>query len=100
MYLEYGFPTVAALALLGVFLIDRSGHPKAASASLFVALICILVPEIVNFYKKADDRVEKLANENYNKTFLNAKDISDLRTDYRELKKALDDLNKNENKVE
>lgn len=98
-YLEYGFPTIAAIFLVVVFLIDRTGHPKAASASLLLALICILVPEIVRFYKKVDNTTEKLANENYIMVQNNGKEIVDLKAQNKILNNRLDSLSEQINKI-
>ena len=98
-YLEYGFPTVAAIFLVAVFVIDRIGHPKAAFASLLLALICILVPEIVRFYKKVDNTTEKLANENYIMVHNNGKEIVDLKAQNKILNNRLNSLREEINKI-
>lgn len=91
-YLEYGFPAIAAVALVVVFLVDRTKHPKVATASLFVAFICILVPEIVKFYKKADNTVENLANQISITSSQNSKEIIDLKVENKEIKDIVKSL--------
>ena len=111
MYLEYGFPAVAIIALIVLFFIDRKAHPKIAGFSFFVALICILVPEIVNFYKKADKTVENLVNQNYSKITENSKNLENLKLEYKSvldntntqisnLKSQYDELKESINKLE
>jgi hypothetical protein len=83
-YLEYGFPAIAIVAVVVVFLVDRAKYTKIA--------ITALVPEIVRFYKKADNTVENLANQTFVTVSQNSKEIIDLKVENKEMKDSIKSL--------
>jgi uncharacterized protein YoxC len=103
-YLEYGFPAIAIVAVVVVFLVDRAKYTKIAITALFFAFICILVPEIVRFYKKADNTVENLANQTFVTVSQNSKEIIDLKVENKEMKDSIKSLQEqvttNANKID
>jgi phosphoglycerol transferase MdoB-like AlkP superfamily enzyme len=103
-YLEYGFPAIAIVAVVVVFLVDRAKHTKIAIVSLFIAFICILVPEIVRFYKKADNTVANLANQTFVTTSQNSEEIIELKVENKEIKDIIKSLQEqvitNTNKID